>query len=136
MLLSAATPTADSDVPAMKLAEAEKHNRHDPFVARLVWPIRALRLLQAVDADSTATAPGAVYNRQAPRTMLVESPAGGVDRLICATTRRRGSHDLFHADFRGVAVISRHAATDVAFGDNADQLEVLLIFNDRRAAAA
>lgn len=68
--------------------------------------------------------------------MLVETFAGGVDRLICATTRRRGSHDLFHADFRGLTVTTHHAATDVSFGDDADQLEVLLVFNDGRAAAA
>ena len=30
----AAMPTAESEAPAMKLAEAEKHIGHDPFVAR------------------------------------------------------------------------------------------------------
>jgi len=33
-LLSVAPPTAHSVVPAMKLAEAEKHIGHDPFVVR------------------------------------------------------------------------------------------------------
>jgi hypothetical protein len=31
VLLSAATPIKDSEVPAMKLAEAEKHIRHHPL---------------------------------------------------------------------------------------------------------
>jgi hypothetical protein len=34
VLLSVATPTAHSEVPAMKLAEAEKHIGHDPLVVR------------------------------------------------------------------------------------------------------
>jgi hypothetical protein len=35
-----------------------------------------------------------------------------------------------------MAVISRHAATDVTLGDNADQLEAFYILNHRGAAAA
>ena len=68
--------------------------------------------------------------------MLVEFPARVFNRLFCVTTRRRGSHDLFDANFRGLAVISRHATTHIALGDDADQLEVFLIFHNRRAAAA
>ncbi|MDO8632377.1 MAG: hypothetical protein Q7R41_17990 [Phycisphaerales bacterium] len=68
--------------------------------------------------------------------MIVEFAARFFDRLICATTSRRGSHDLFDANFRSMAVIGRHAATDVALGDDADQLEGLYILNHRRAAAA
>jgi hypothetical protein len=68
--------------------------------------------------------------------MLVELPARCFNRLIRATTRRRGAHDLFDAHFGSTAVISRHAATHVAFGDDADQLEVFCIRNHGRAAAA
>jgi hypothetical protein len=68
--------------------------------------------------------------------MLVEFPARFFNRLICATTRRRWSHDLFDANFRSMAVISRHAATHVALGDDADQFEILCVLNHRRAAAA
>jgi hypothetical protein len=46
--------------------------------------------------------------------MLVEFPARFFNRLIRVTTSRRGSHDLFDANFRSMAVISRHAATHVA----------------------
>jgi hypothetical protein len=53
--------------------------------------------------------------------MLVEFPARFFNWLIRATTRRRGSHVLFDAHFRSAAVI--HAATHVARGDDADQLE-------------
>ena len=38
VLLSAATPIADNEVPAMKLAEAEKHIALDPFVVRMGVP--------------------------------------------------------------------------------------------------
>jgi hypothetical protein len=68
--------------------------------------------------------------------MLVEFPARFFNWLIRATTRRRGAHDLFDANFRGTSVISCHAATHVALGDDADQLEVFCILNHRRAAAA
>jgi hypothetical protein len=68
--------------------------------------------------------------------MLVERPARFFNRLICATTSRRGSHDLFDAHFGSTAVISRHAATHVALGDDADQLHAVYTLNHRRAAAA
>ena len=68
--------------------------------------------------------------------MLVECPARFIDRLGCPTTRGRGAHDLFDANVRRTAVISRHAATHVALGDDADQLEAFCILNHRRAAAA
>ena len=68
--------------------------------------------------------------------MLVEFPARFCNWLIRATTRRRGTHDLFDANFGSTAVISRHAATHVALGDDADQLEVFCVLNHRRAAAA
>jgi len=54
--------------------------------------------------------------------MLVEFPARFFNRLIRATTRRRGTHYLFDANFGSTAVISRHAATHIALGDDADQL--------------
>jgi len=68
--------------------------------------------------------------------MLVELPARCVNRLIRPTTRRRGTHDLFDAYLRSAPVISRHAATHVALGDDADQLEGFCILNHGRAAAA
>jgi hypothetical protein len=68
--------------------------------------------------------------------MLVEFPARFFNGLIRATTRRRGTHDLFDANFGSTAVISRHPATHVALGDDADQLEVLCILNHGRAATA
>jgi hypothetical protein len=68
--------------------------------------------------------------------MLVEFASRFVNRLICPATGRRGPHDLFDANVRRTAVISRHAATNVALGDNADQLEAFYILNHRGAAAA
>jgi hypothetical protein len=62
--------------------------------------------------------------------MLVEFPARGFHRLILATTSRRRSHDLFHANCGRLAVVGCHTATYVALGDDADQLEVLCILND------
>jgi hypothetical protein len=68
--------------------------------------------------------------------MLVELPARFFNRLLGATTRRRGTHDLSDADFGSTPIMSCHAATHVALGDDADQLECLYILNHRRAAAA
>jgi len=68
--------------------------------------------------------------------MLVEFPARFFQRLIRVTTRRRGPHDLFDANFGSTAIISRHAATHVVLGDDADQLEVLCILNQGGTAAA
>jgi hypothetical protein len=67
--------------------------------------------------------------------MLEEFPAPFFNRLICATASRRGAHDLFDANLGSMSVISHHAATHVAFGDDADQLEVFGVRNHRRAAA-
>jgi len=68
--------------------------------------------------------------------MLVEFPARFCNGLIRATTRRRGTHDVFYAYLGSAPVISRHAATHVALGDDADQLEVFCVLNYGRAAAA
>jgi hypothetical protein len=68
--------------------------------------------------------------------VLDQLPARFFNRLIRVTTRRRWSHDLFDANFGSTPVISRHAATHVALGDDADQLAVLCILNYGRAAAA
>ena len=89
-----------------------------------------------VGTDCAAAASTAVYDGQARRTMLVEFPARCFNRLIRAATGSRGSHDLFDANFRSVPLISRRAATHVALGDDADQLEVFCILNHGRAAAA
>jgi len=58
--------------------------------------------------------------------MLVEFPARFFNWLIRATTHRRGTHDLCDANFRSAPVTSRHTATHVALGDDADQLEFFL----------
>ena len=89
-----------------------------------------------MNTDSAAAASRAVYDGQARRMMLVEFASRFVNWLIRPATGRPGPHDLFDANFRRMAVISRHAATDVALGDNADQLEAFCILNHRRAAAA
>ena len=89
-----------------------------------------------VHADCAAATARLVYNGQARRAMLVEFPARFFNRLARTTTRRQGAHDLFDANVRSAPVISRHAATHVALGDDADQLAVLCILNHRRAAAA
>ena len=68
--------------------------------------------------------------------MLVEFASRFVNWLIRPATGRPGPHDLFDANVRRTAVISRHAATNVALGDNADQLEAFYILNHRGAAAA
>jgi len=68
--------------------------------------------------------------------MLVEFASRFDNWLVHPTTGRRGPNDLFDANLRRMAVIGRHAATDVALGDNADQREAFCILNDRRAAAA
>jgi hypothetical protein len=68
--------------------------------------------------------------------MLVELPARFFNRLIRVTTGRRGSHDRFDANFGSAAVISRHAATHVPLGNDADQLEIVCILDHRRAAVA
>jgi hypothetical protein len=67
--------------------------------------------------------------------MLVEFSARPLNRLICVTASRRRAHDLFDGNLRSAPVISCHATTDVALGDNADHLEVFRILNHRRAAA-
>jgi hypothetical protein len=63
--------------------------------------------------------------------MLVEFPTHYFNRLARTTTGKQGSHDLFDAHVRSAPVISLHAATHVAPGDDADQLEVFCILNHR-----
>jgi hypothetical protein len=68
--------------------------------------------------------------------MLVECAARFFNWLSRATTSRRRTHDLSDAYLRSAPVIGRYAATHVALGDDADQLEVFCILYHRRAAAA
>ena len=96
----------------------------------------SLRFFQAVNADRAATASGAVDNGQTRRMMIVECAPRLVNWLIRTTTRGRGAHDLSDANFRCTAVISRYAATHVTLSDDADDLEVVCVLDDRRAAAA
>lgn len=67
--------------------------------------------------------------------MLVEFPTRFFNWLISATTRRRGTHDLFDTHFRSAPIISDHTATHVTLRDDTDQLEVFYILNHGRAAA-
>ncbi len=67
--------------------------------------------------------------------MLVEFASRFVNRLIRPATGRTGPHELLDANVRRTAVISRHAATNVALGDNADQFEAVYILDHRSAAA-
>ena len=57
--------------------------------------------------------------------MLVEFPAYFFNRLTRTTPDQadKGLHDLFDTNFRSAPVISHHAATHVALGDDADQHE-------------
>jgi len=93
-------------------------------------------LSKMVNADCAAATARLVHNGQTRRAMLVELAARFFNRLVRATTRGHGTHDLSDSYFRSVPVIGRHATTHVALGDDADQLKVFCIFNHRRAAAA
>ena len=68
--------------------------------------------------------------------MLMEFVARSVQRLTCPAAGCRGPHDLLDVNFGRATVIRRHATTHVALGDDADQLEVFRILNDRGATAA
>jgi hypothetical protein len=68
--------------------------------------------------------------------MLVEFPARLFNWVIRTTTGRGWTHDLLDAYLRSTPVISRHTATNVALGDDTDQLEVFCILDHGRAAAA
>jgi hypothetical protein len=68
--------------------------------------------------------------------MLVELPPPFFDRLIHHTAGSRRSHDLRDRNLRSPAVIGRHAATHIALGDDAGQLESIGILNHGRATAA
>ena len=68
--------------------------------------------------------------------MLAQCLSCDVNRLISATTRGRRPHDLVHAYVRRLAVIGRHAAAYVSFGDDAYELEVLCVLDHGRTAAA
>lgn len=72
-----------------------------------------------------------IRNGQARRAMLVGFPTYFFNPLARTTTNRQGLHDLFDAHLRSAPVISRHAATHVALGDDADQLVVFCILNHR-----
>ena len=68
--------------------------------------------------------------------MFGEFPSRVVHGFIRTAAGGRGTHDLFNADFGCKAVISRHAATHVALGDDADQREIVRIRYHRCASAA
>jgi len=68
--------------------------------------------------------------------MFVEFPPRCFHGFIRTAASGRGTHNFFDPDFGSTVVISCHAATDVALGNYADQLEALYIFYHRRATAA
>ena len=72
-----------------------------------------------------------IRNGQARHAMRVEFPARFFNRFAHTTTGKQGSDDLSDADFRSAPVISNPAATHVALGDAADQLEMSCILNHR-----
>jgi len=72
-----------------------------------------------------------IRNGQAHHAMRVEFPARFFNRLARTTKGKQGSDDLSDADFRSAPVISTPAATHVALGDAADQLEMSGILNHR-----
>jgi hypothetical protein len=94
-----------------------------------------MAFIRPVDAYRAATAPGLVHDGNTPRAMLVEFTVRFLDGLVRVTTSRRRTHDFRDAYLRSATVFRRHAATYVAFGDDADYFEVFLVFNYRRATA-
>lgn len=92
------------------------------------------RPLKTVNVDCATATAGLVYDGQARRAVLVEFLARFRNWLIRATTCSCVTHDLFDANFGSTAVISSYAATHVALGYDADQLEVFYILNHRGAA--
>jgi len=72
-----------------------------------------------------------IRNGQAHHAMRVEFPARFFNLLARTTKGKQGSDDLSDADFRSAPVISNPAATHVALGDAADQLEMSCILNHR-----
>jgi hypothetical protein len=72
-----------------------------------------------------------IRNGQAHHAMRVEFPARFFNRLARITKGKQGSDDLSDPDFRSAPVISNPAATHVALGDAADQLEMSCILNHR-----
>lgn len=129
--LDRVTPNA---ITTMNSFEQPPHTKTFPHV--LSRSLKLLSAIQTVDADSPAAAARIVGDRQARRAMFVEFLARSFNWLICMTTRRHGTHDLFHANFGSATVFSRYAATYVALGNDADQFEVLCILDHRRATAA
>ena len=89
-----------------------------------------------MNADRAAATAHPVRDWQTGRAVFVQFPARFFNRLVRAATRREGTHDLFHANLQSPLVLRRHAATYIAFRDNADQLEVLRIGDHGRATAA
>jgi hypothetical protein len=72
-----------------------------------------------------------IRNGQARHAMRVEFPARFFNRLARTITGKQGSDDLSDTDFRSAPVISNPAATHIALGDAADQLEMSCILNHR-----
>lgn len=88
-----------------------------------------------VAADGTAAPSGTVHDRQARRAVLEQCLTCAFYRLIDPAARGRRPHDLVDANVRRLAVIGRHPAAHVSFGDHAYELQVLCVLNHGRTAA-
>jgi hypothetical protein len=89
-----------------------------------------------VRTDCAAATARLVHDGQARRPVLVEFASGLFKRFIHAATGGRGAHDFFNRNFRSPPVISRHATTHIALGDDADQTTAWFLFNHGRATAS
>lgn len=79
--------------------------------------------------DGAAAPARLVRHGQTRRAVLVELPARCFDRRIRRTAGRRGSHDLCDGHVGRTAIVRRHPATHIAFGDDADERKVRRILD-------
>jgi hypothetical protein len=94
-------------------------------------------LADLVQAYSAATASRRVDHRQAGRDVFVEFPLRFVKRIILTATRRRcGTHNVLDAYLGSLNILSGDAVTDVALGDDADEIETFFILNHRGTTAS
>ena len=70
-----------------------------------------------------ATTASLIRNGQTRRAVLIEFPVHSSTVSFAPQQADEGLDDLFDANFQSAPVISRHATTHVALGDDADQLE-------------
>lgn len=85
---------------------------------QVIYDLSKLKTLTAAQQPPTLS-----RNRQAHRARIVDFPARTFNRLACPTIGRQGFRWSFRRELWNSPVISRHASTDVAFCDDADQHE-------------